>query len=33
MDEFVETLQYRFEHGELLLEWENTRVRIPVAGA
>ncbi len=33
MDEFVETLQYRFEHGELLLEWENTRVRIPVTGA
>jgi len=33
MEEFVETLQYRFENGEILLEWENTRVRIPVAGA
>jgi hypothetical protein len=32
MDEFVETLRYRWENGELLLEWENTRVRIPVTG-
>ncbi len=32
-DEFVETLRYRWENGELLLEWENTRVRIPVSGA
>ena len=30
MEDFVETLRYRFEGGELLLEWENTRVRIPV---
>lgn len=30
-DEFVETLQYRWEDGALLLEWENTRVRIPVS--
>jgi hypothetical protein len=30
MDDFVETLRYRAEGGELLLEWENTRVRIPV---
>jgi len=30
-DDFVETLRYRFEGGELLLEWENTRVRIPVS--
>jgi hypothetical protein len=32
MDEFVETLRYRWDGGELLLEWENTRVRIPVTG-
>jgi hypothetical protein len=31
MGDFVETLRYRFEGGELLLEWENTRVRIPVS--
>lgn len=30
-DDFVETLRYRFEGGEILLEWENTRVRIPVS--
>jgi hypothetical protein len=33
MDEFVERLQYRFANGEILLEWENTRLRIPVSGA
>ena len=36
MDEYVETLQYRFEPtadgamGNLVLEWENTRVTIHV---
>ncbi len=39
MDEFVETLQYGFEPaadgsgGEVLLEWESTRVRFPVEPA
>lgn len=31
MDEFVETMRYRFEGGEIVLEWENTRIRIPVS--
>ncbi len=32
-DEFVETLRYVWADGALQLEWENTRVRIPVSGA
>jgi hypothetical protein len=38
MDDLVETLTYRWESqsadaGELILEWENTRIRIPVRSA
>jgi hypothetical protein len=37
-EEMVETLTYRWEPqsadaGELILEWENTRIRIPVHSA
>jgi hypothetical protein len=38
MEDLVETLTYRWESrtadaGELILEWENTRIRIPVRSA
>jgi hypothetical protein len=29
----VESLTYRFEDGAIVMEWENTRLRIPVGGA
>ncbi len=32
-DAMVETLTYRHAEGALVMEWENTRVRIPIAGA
>lgn len=31
-DSFVETLRYSFEDGEIVMEWENTRLGFPVEG-
>ena len=32
-EDFVETLTYSFEGGEIVMEWENTRLRIPFAAS
>lgn len=32
MDSFVETLRYTWDDGAIVMEWENTRFRIPVEG-
>lgn len=32
-EEMVETLTYRYADGEIVMEWENTRLRIPVGSA